>query len=279
MLAMNATPARSKIVLLAHKAPGEAVELDPNEGPAEARLAVAQDIWGAGNLTPLDNVLASTAIGVLAVTSKAKFGVLCHHLGHRLFRFSRDMDVWIDAYECEPAVSLLQKRAKDKIKLNPWNAADQPLGTNRFTKLAILNMKWGALPFERIVRDAAASLRPGGDLFVAGLVAANSQTPPQSRAWFLPSSDACKRAISSAGLTVGEVVDLSESVKSAIRKGLFDSMRALCGIRALGQPWRKLRLAAYLRDVEGAAGLYLDLDSGCVTAAGIRAAKPLNGAS
>jgi len=269
------TPAKSKIVLLAHRNPAELTDLDPNEGPSESRLAVAQDIWGPGNLTPLDNVFASTAIGVLAVTSKAKFGVLCHHLGSRLFRFSRDIDVWIDAYECDPVVSLLQKRPKDKIKLNAWDAAGRPLGTNRFTKLAVLNMNGRQLPFARIASEAADALRPGGELFLAGLVGGTSgATAVRPEASELLSLAKCKDAVSETGLTVDNEVDLSEGVKSAIRKGLYDSIAALSSIRKLKQPWKSQRLTAYLKEIEIAAGLYMDLDDGRVTAAGLHAVKP-----
>lgn len=271
------TSAKSKIVLLAHKDPAEAIELDPNEGPPESRLAVAQDVWGPGNLTPLDNVFASTAIGVLAVTSKAKFGVLCYHLGSRLFRFSRDMDVWIDAYECDSTVSLRQKRPKDKIKLNPWEADGRQLGTNRFTKLAVLNMNGRGLPFARIASAAADSLRPGGELFVAGLVAGatgadtTAAQPEESEPLSMAKS---KDAVSGAGLTVANEVDLSEGVKSALRKGLHDSIGTLSSIRALKQPWKNQRLAAYLKEIETAARLYADLDRAHRAAVGIHAVKP-----
>jgi len=275
MIATKAAPVKSKIVLLSHKDPAEPIELDPNEGPAESRLAVAQDVWGLGNLTPLDNVMASTAIGVLAVTNQAKFGVVCQHLGNRLFRFSRDMDVWIDAYECDPRISVLQKRPKDKVKLSVWNTAGRTLGANRFTKLAVLNMNAGESSLSRIIGDCATSLRPGGDLFFAGLVADRCDRSVRQAKPELASLAECREAISAAGLIAGSDVDLTERVKDAIQEGLANSMAALSAIRVLKQPWKSLRLAAYLQELEAAAGLYTDLDVRRIAAAGVRAAKAL----
>jgi len=106
MLTTGRAMVKSKIALLGQKNPAEQINLDPNEGMFASWLAVTQNMWGAGNLTPLDRIFVSTAIGTLAVTSKAIFGAICYHFGQRLFSFSREVDIWMDAFECGPAVSL-----------------------------------------------------------------------------------------------------------------------------------------------------------------------------
>jgi hypothetical protein len=278
MSATGRTIAKSKIVLLGQKNPAEQIDLDPNEGPFESWLAVAQDMWGVGNLTPLDRVFASTAIGALAVTGKAIFGAVCYHLGQRLFSFSREVDIWIDAYECEPAVSLIEKRPKDKVKLSPWTAKERQLGTNRFTKLAVLYMTKLPVPSAALFRDCAISLKPNGNLFVADLVAGKNNAGASSPAWFgnleLQSLADHKNALSKAGLSLCNEYNVTGDVEGAIRRGLYDSINALANIRTLKEPWRGQRFAAYYRELESLSRLYKDLESGDVAAAGILALKP-----
>ena len=274
MLATSKAAAKPKIVLLGHKDPAERIELDPEEGPAESEIAVAQDMWGEGNLSPLDNVFASTAIGALAVTGKAIFGAVCHHLGHRLFCFSREIDIWLDAYECEPALSLIQKRPKDKIKLGAWNANENKLGKDRYTKLAVLGMSKASVPLASLFDDCASSLKRKGNLFVADLVAGNGRAAPLARYGDLESLADHRSALSNAGFALCNEVDLTADVEGAIRRGFHNSLNALANIRALKEPWRSQRLAAYCRQIEIMGNLYRDLECGCVSAAGILALKP-----
>ena len=278
MLAANKAVVKPKIILLGQKDPAEQIELDPNESPFESWLAVAQDMWGEGNLTAVDRVFASAAIGALAVTNKAIFGVVCYHLGYRLFCYSREIDIWVDAYECEPAVSTIQKRPKDKVKLSLWNATKRPLGTSRFTKLAVLCPSKISGSSVASSRDYANSLKPGGNLFLADIFARDDKAKAPSKTLLgdlkLQSLADYQNALSQAGLTLYNVVDLTEDTKGAIRKGLYNSIGMLKNIRALSEPWRGQRLAAYYRELEFLSRLYQDLESGDVAANGIFAMKP-----
>lgn len=275
MLATSKAVVKPKIVLLSQKDAAAQLELDPEEGPAESRLAVAQDMWGTGNLTPFDNIFASAAIGALAVTTKAIFGAVCYHLGHRLFGFSREIDIWIDAYEREPAVSEIQKRPKDKVKLSPWDAKGHRLGKSRFTKLAVIQAsRLGGSPTE-LSRDCAQALRPKGNLFLADLVAGTAKAgAPRAQGLELRSLADHVEALSHAGLALSNKIDLTSDAKSAIRKGLHHSITMLANVRALREPWRSQRLAAYCRELDAASRLYRDLESGAIAAAGILALKP-----
>ena len=102
----------SSIVLLSQKDPQKEVYLSADEGPFESWLAVAQDMWGVGNLTPFDMVFASRAIGAMPPTQASAFGAVCYQLGKRLFTFSREANIWIDAFEAEPSLSRLEKRSR-----------------------------------------------------------------------------------------------------------------------------------------------------------------------
>ena len=278
MLATNKAAVKPEIILLGQKDPAEQIELNPDEGPFESWLAVAQDMWGTGNLTPLDNVFASTAIGALAVTTKGIFGAVCYHLGNRLFCFSREIDAWIDAYECESAVSQIQKRPKDKVKLHLWNAKECPLGKKRFTKLAVLNASKIPGSIEALSREYADSLKPTGDLFLADLVAGkdkdDASLPVRLGDSKLQSLANHKKALTEAGLTLCNEYDLTDDIKGAIRRGLYNSINMLANVRELKEPWKGQRLVAYYRELESLSRLYNELENGDVKAAGLLAQKP-----
>jgi hypothetical protein len=267
MLAANKAVVKPKIVLLGQKDPAEQIELDPGEGPFESWLAVAQDMWGEGNLTAVDRVFASAAIGALAVTNKAIFGVVCYHLGYRLFCYSREIDIWVDAYECEPAVSTIQKRPKDKVKLSVWNTNKRQLGTSRFTKLAVLCPSKISGSSVALSRDYASSLKPGGNLFLADIFARDNKAEAPSKALL---GDLKLQSLADYQNALSQ----TEDTKGAIRKGLYNSIGMLTNIRELREPWRGQRLAAYYRELEFLSRLYQDLESGDVAANGIFAMKP-----
>ena len=274
----NVVSAKSRIILLGHKDPAKQIDLDAGEGPFESWLAVAQDIWGEGNLTPFDNVFTATAIGALAVTGKAIFGAVCHHLGSRLFSFSREIDIWIDAYEGEQSVSQTQKRPKDKVKLSLWKVGSRQLGTKRFTKLAALQVSRLQTGIDSFSRDCAGSLKAEGNLFLADLMKGSGGTsvPLSVRHGNveLRSLEDHRNALTSAGLVLHNEYDLTSDVQGAIRKGLFNSIKVLTNIRMLKEPWRKQRLAAYYRELELVCELYNGLENGGLVAAGIVAVKP-----
>ena len=277
MLATNKNAVKPKIVLLGQKDPSAPVDLQPDEGPFESWLAVAQDMWGVGNLTPMDNVFASCAIGALAATSTAIFGTVCYHLGDRLFGYSREIGTWIDVFECESAVSQMQKRPKDKVKLSLWKAGGPQLGTNRFTKLAVLYASKIPGPLPSLLRDCASGLKRGGNLIFADLVAGQSRDGASPPARFgnleLHSSAYYRDALSHAGLTLCTEYDLTADVRGSILRGLYNSINMLVNIRVLKEPWKGQRLKAFFKELESLTALYRDIEKGNISASGLLVVK------
>ena len=273
--AAHKTAVKPQIILLGQKKLADDFELQPEEGPFESFLAVAQDMWGVGNLTPLDNVFASAAISALAVTTKAIFGTVCYQLGDRLFNLSREIDVWIDAFECEPALSEIQKWPKDKVKLIPWKEGGQALPPKRFTKLAVLHASRipGSMP--ELAVKYATSLKPEGQLFLADLVSGNAKA--DAHAHFggleLRSFDEYKEALKNAHLTLSHEFNLDKEVRGAILRGLYNSINMLTNIRMLKEPWKGQRLAAFYKELDSLSRLYRDVENGDITAVGILALK------
>ncbi|MGA7710920.1 MAG: hypothetical protein WCA81_03385 [Rhizomicrobium sp.] len=274
MFAAHKTAVKPQIVLLGQKKLADDFELQPEEGPFESFLAVAQDMWGVGNLTPLDNVFASAAVGALAVTTKAIFGTVCYQLGDRLFNLSREIDVWIDAFECEPALSEIQKWPKDKVKLIPWKEGGQTLPSKRFTKLAVLHASRipGSLP--ELTAKYAASLKSDGQLFLADLVAGKADAHAQFGGLELRRFDEYKDALKKAQLTLSHEYNLDKEIRGAILRGLYNSINMLANIRMLKEPWKGQRLAAFYKELDSLSRLYRDIENGDIAAVGILAQKP-----
>lgn len=262
---MAASP---KIVLLSQKDPGKDVELAPEEGPFESWLAVAQDLWGAGNLTPFDNVFASWAIGALVPTKHAAFGVLGYHLGRRLFGFGRESDLWIDAFEGEAALSRLEKRPKDKVKLAPWVPGIKLLRPARYSHLAVLMPSRLAGEQDRILREAAVALKPGGCLFLAELTAARDGMTLPGMTTFRSEAD-YRGWLDATGLSFNAVKDMTHDVEIALLHGLSCSLNMLAIARTLSEPWRKQRLDAFRREMESAVLLHTAMSHGAVKATGL----------
>jgi hypothetical protein len=257
-----------KIVLLSQKDPNKEVELAPEEGPFESWLAVAQDMWGVGNLTPLDSVFASRAIGAMPPSQSSAFGVVCYQLGHRLFTFSREGGIWIDAFEGEHALSRMEKRPKDKVKFAKWTPGKKQLGNSRLTHLAMLSPSRLDGPHNELVNDAARAMKKDGSVFVADLMQKREgvelpglpkmHSPDEYRSW-----------LDAAGLKFYNEHDMTGDVRVALLCGLHHSLNMLANARKLRDPWRSQRLHAFQQELETTVALHLAMDRGDVAAIGL----------
>jgi hypothetical protein len=257
---------KTTIVLLAQKDPAKEVELSPEEGPVESCLAVAQDMWGGGNLSPCDTPFAARAIGAMAPSKSASIGVVCHHLGRRMLSFGRESGIWIDAFEGESALSRLEKRPKDKVKLLDY--ASGQFGNARFTHMAMLSPSRLDGPHEKLVQQAAKALKPGGSLFLADLMqsdgtAAPAGLPPlntqsQYRGW-----------LEQAGLKFYSEHALTGDISVALLRGLHSAINMLANVKNLQEPWKSQRLAAFRQELDFAVTLHKAIDRDEITAFGL----------
>jgi hypothetical protein len=252
---------KPKIVLLSQKDPTREVELAPEEGPFESWIAVAQDMWGAGNLTPFDSVFASRAIGTIVPTVGGNFAALCYQLGHRLFTFSREGGIWIDAFEAESALSKLEKRPKDKVKLATWSPGKKQLGSRRLTHLAILSASKLSGSTEILIRESAQSLKKDAQLFYADVMYGPNGRPVEDQP-ALTRPDEVKYWLECAGLKYYSQIDITGDVQMTLLRGLHNSLNMVANIRKLREPWRKQRFQAFEKELEDAVMLHLAFQRG-----------------
>lgn len=262
---------KPKIVLLAQKDPKKEVELSPDEGPFESWLAVAQDMWGIGNLTPFDVAFASRAIGTIVPTQGGNFACVCYQLGHRMFTFSREAGIWIDTFEGESALSKLEKHPKkDKIKLATWKAGTNQLGSNRLTHLAILSpSRLGAEP-KTLASEAAKSLKKDGQLFLADVMCGPKGKPASDRRLL----DEWKQALTDAGLTFYSEHDFNSDIRANLLRGLHNSVNMAANVRHLQDPWKAQRFKAFDQELESVVTLHMAFERGLASAAGLYFKKP-----
>lgn len=256
---------KPKIVLLGQKDPAKEVELSLDEGPFESWLAVAQDMWGQGNLTPCDSAFASRAIGTIVPTQGGNFGCVCYQLGHRLFTFSREAGIWIDTFEDESALSKLEKRPKDKVKLATWKPGAGQLGSNRLTHLAILSpSKLGGSP-QALAAEAAKALKKDGQLFLADIICGPKGKPAADRRRV----EDWKTWLTNAGLKFYSEVDITTEIRGTLLRGLHNSVNMAANVRKLQEPWKGQRFKAFEKELEQVVVLHTAFERDLAAAAGL----------
>lgn len=258
---------KPKIVLLGQKDPTKDVELAPEEGPFESWLAVAQDMWGAGNLTPFDSIFASRAIGTIVPTQGGNFGALCYQLGHRLFTFSREGGIWIDAFESESTLSRLEKRPKDKVKLATWAPGANQMGKNRLTHLAVLTPSRLKGSPESIIKEAAHAMKKDAQLFYGDILYGPKGRPVKGRPQLARPEDV-KYWMECAGLKFYSEIDITGDVRVALLRGLHQSLNMLANIRKLQDPWRSQRFKAFEKELEETVHLHMGIERQEIVAMG-----------
>jgi hypothetical protein len=263
---------KPKIVLLGQKDPTKEVEVPADEGPFESWMAVAQDMWGAGNLTPVDMVFASRAIGTIVPTQGGNFGAVCYQLGQRLFTFSREGGIWIDAFEGESALSKLEKRPKDKVKLATWTPGRKQLGSRRMTHLAILAPHRLGGSAENLIQEAAQALKKGAQVFYADMMYGPNAKPVATSKLARPAE--IRHWMEAAGLKFYSEIDITGDVQMTLLRGLHNSLNMVANIRKLHEPWRKQRFTAFEKELEDAVMLHLAFQRGEKIAMGYYFTKP-----
>jgi hypothetical protein len=242
-------------------------------------LTLAQELWGHGNLSPLDEIFESQALVTLAMPKTAKVAFVARHLGRRLQRYSKDTGLWIDAFEAEPALSLLHKDKDAKISFKPWDNSPKLLGSGKFTDLIAFQVSALSKELPAIYGLLAKSLKKEGRLFAADFTAAEAgvRAPAPSGPALLQHLKSLaehKQAIVAAGLRVEKEFDLTQEVVVKIRHGFGASTEKLSEIRQLEQPFKRQMTALYCAQLETWATAARLLETGRITARALLAGKP-----
>jgi len=253
--------------------------LTSDENPSDSALIVAQDIWGAGNLTPLDHLFCSTAI--MNLVPKLSMGFIGRHLGRRLHRYSEDTGIWIDAFETDLVLSRLHKKKDSTIRLKEWNDNAALFKKSRYSTFIVVQASEICASLNTVYGQSANGLKADGRLFVADLmwsgVDSHGATRPGSvkgpGGQYLRTFDEHKGALAAAGLTIEGKYDLSDGLMSAVRNGFLQSLKTLSELRALNEPERSQRRFAFNAQLETWATLYILAQQRAISATAFLALK------
>jgi hypothetical protein len=240
-------------------------------------LTLAQDLWGHGNLSPLDEIFETQALITLAVPKTAQVAFVGRHLGRRLQRYSKDIGVWIDAFEAGPALSLLHKDKDAKISFKPWSNSPKLLGSAKFTDVIAFQVSALCEELPALYGPLAKSLKKGGRLFAADFMA--GAAAPRALAGpsvlrNLKTLAEHKQALATADLAVVKEFNLTQEVIVKIRHGFGASTEKLSEIRQLEQPLKRQMTAHYCGQLEMWATAAKLLEAGMISARALLADKP-----
>jgi len=246
-------------------------------GSLSIALTLAQDLWGQGNLSPLDEVFESQALVTLTVPKTAKLAVVARHMGRRLHRYSKDTGLWIDAFESEPELSRFSKDKDAKMSLKPWDNSPNLLGAGKFTDVIAFQTSALNEDLPAIYGLIAKSLKKAGRLYAADLMLEGpSRAAAPGRVALLQNLkplDEHKQAIVAAGLSVEKEFDLTHEVIVRIRSGFQESTDKLSEICHLEGPLKAQMTAAYCAQLEIWATAAVLLETGKIVARGVLAVK------
>lgn len=244
-------------------------------GNSEVSLALAQNLWGRGNLTPLDTQFGSMAIIKLVPT--AGFGFIGYHLGHRLQKYADDMALAVDAAEVEPALTRLYKKHKSSINTRVWTRDLSLSKANRHHSFIIFLPSTLCTPLEDLYGTCATSLKMGGKLFVADIMETKPGVTKESNVKFMGCPDKLAlgcfdnhiQALKSAGIEVECDYDLTENVLAAIRSGLSQSLEMLENLRVSQDVQRLPKMIAFAEQLEIWRKLYSWTEAANIKATGL----------
>lgn len=236
----------------------------------EATLSMAQELWGQGHLSPLEEILESQALVSLPLGKASKVAVVAPFLGHRLQRYSKEKGLWIDAFESDLGLARFVREKGTKASFKAWSG-DQPglLGTSRFTEVLVFRPSLICEDLPLLYSETAKSLRAGGRIFVGDLASSSKRPfPPGTR----PMPDHLN-AMKGAGLMPGPEVDLSRELNLKIRRAFLKSTEKLPDLRALQEPLKARALAAYFAELGQWAAVATVIEAARLTVFGLVAAR------
>lgn len=253
--------------------------LEDGETEIQSWLAVAQDLWGAGCYGPGQTDAICQGANGLTVTKKQIVGAIGGALGG-VGDVAAAYDTYIDVFDCDAEVLAYKQQdngaagAGKLLKLFAWNPEKPELQADRYHSLiASRALSFGAT-LEPIVKAFTKAVKPGGQLYVDELYAADpsvsaliaqATASPGQKLCIHPQEDVMK-ALKGEALELRSSASANESLMEAIHKGLTRGQEIAQLLKTVPQPFRKQRMVAFANELQRAAVLYQALEKGLVTA-------------
>jgi hypothetical protein len=229
-----------------------------------AALTVAQDLWGAGNLSPLDEIFEAQALVTSPPTKASKLAVIAPNIGRKIQLYSKETGVWLDVFESAPELARFEREKGVKAAFKAWDNSPTLLGAAKFTDVFAFQV--GALfgddlplTYDRI----AKSLRSHGRAFFADILAAPGAAPSR-----LLALSAHYEAMAGAGWGISKETDLSRELILKICRGFHSNTEKLAELRKLDGPAKARMTAAFYTQLERWVRVAMQLQAGTMVAVG-----------
>lgn len=216
----------------------------------EGALAIAQNLWSQGNLSPLDTLFGSSAIVHLIPTKG--FAFIGHHLGHRLRKYAEDIKSDVDAAEVDSTLTRAHLKPKTQIRSYPW-APDKPVfKKSRYMTIIVSQPSTIEGGLEAVYGQAAASMKSGAKLFAADLMVTDGDDTRVKRVcgnilsgMSIASHQEHAGILKAAGVRAESKFDLTHEFLSSVRIGFQRSLKTLEELSLLDDDERIARTSAF----------------------------------
>ncbi len=274
----TAAPRKQSLILVSEDYDPQAWSaLEGGETEIQSWLAVAQDLWGAGCYGPGQAEAMRQGADGLAVTQEHIVGTIGGALGG-VAEVAAGCGAVIDVFDCDAEVLAYKQQdagaADNLLKLFPWNPEKPDFQADHYDGLIASRAISFASQVEPVVKALAKAIKPGGQLYVDELYAADPSvsaliaqaTASPGQKLCIHPQDAVMQALKEAALELRSSAPANEPLMDAIHKGLTRGQEIAQLLKAVPQPFRKQRMVAFANELQRAAVLYQALEKGLVTA-------------
>jgi hypothetical protein len=245
----------------------------------EGALAIAQNLWQQGNLSPLDTLFGSSAIVNLIPTKG--FGFIGHHLGRRLHKYAEDIKSDVDAAEVDSTLTRAHLKPKSQIRSYPWSPGKPVFKKNRYMAFIVSQPSTIEGGVDAVYGQVAQSMKSGGKLFAADLMATDGDAVRVKRVcgnilcgMSIRSHQEHVEILKAAGVRAESKFDLTHEFLSSIRIGFQRSLKTLEELSQLDEEERIERTSAFAEQLAVWKGFYDLIEARKIEVAALLATKP-----
>lgn len=215
---------------------------DPNSVWSDSSIEIAEAVWGEGFIEPGGAALARKVIAPASPDSTKTVLDLTAGMGGTACTFAREANLWMEAYESDPA---LTRRAREiartymlskRVPVQQVDYATLDLKQKRYDLIYSRDRLYTTPHKRRLLQQVAGALKPGGQFLVTDYVRRTESgfTEPFDK-WIdsepqviYPWTDSqYVDELRKAGLKLRTSHDFSEKVLKQIHAGWLRMMRSL----------------------------------------------------
>ncbi len=217
-------------------------EDDSGDGWAASRIDISEKLWGEGFIEPGNTQFARKVMAPVIPDSTKTVMDLTTGLGGTAFMLARENNVWMEAFE--PDMNLAEKAREiaqsymlaKRVPIKHADFATLSLPSKRYDLIYSRERLYTSSHKHRLIQQAAAALKPGGQILITDYVrndqsgftqSFNSWVDAEPNVVFPWTSSQYTDEIRKAGLKLRTSHDFSERMVESIHTGWHRMVRSL----------------------------------------------------